>query len=230
MIAQLCLIAPATQASAILERLGMAGLGLPLFPAETPAALPPAPTPDSTLVLINPASMDIYLQHLAAARKAGWRMIDLAVNLQNPFGKTMGWMVAAGGSHDDFALATPVLDALAPAMPKAWLHAGGPGAGAFMNGIATSWATQSQSVWQWMLHALQQPSSSTFDLKSWQALMEQGMTRLQAEARQYLAADTDPFRPWFADQCALLLNPMTTESPARQLAYWFLAAQPATQA
>ncbi|GGP19309.1 hypothetical protein [Silvimonas iriomotensis] len=225
MIAQLCLIAPAAQASAVLERLGQAGLGLPVFPAEAAAALPPAPTADSTLVLINPGNMAAYQQHLAVARQGGWRLLDLAVNLHNPFGKTMGWMVAAGGNHDDFALATPVLDALAPPFPKAWLHAGGPGAGAFLNSIASGWLAQSESVWQWLLHALQQPGASSFDLQSWQTLIDHSLTHLQDDARSYLAIDTGPFQPWFADQCALLLNPLTRESPARQLANWFLAAQ-----
>ncbi|GGP24217.1 hypothetical protein [Silvimonas amylolytica] len=225
MIAQLCLITPAAQASAVLERLGRVGLGLPVFPAEVPMALPQAPTPDSTLVLINPGSMASYQQHLTAASQSGWRLVDLAVNLQNPFGKTMGWMVAAGGNHDDFTLATPVLDALAPPLPKAWLHAGGHGAGAFLSGIASGWLAQSESVWQWLLHALQQPSASSFDLQSWQALIDHSVTHLQEDARKYLAIDTEPFEPWFADQRALLLNPLTSESPARQLANWFLAAQ-----
>lgn len=222
MLTQVCLVAPSAFASAILGRLARLGVGVPIFPAETPGALPPAPTPDSTLVLVNPQGIEAYRVWQTQASALGWHLVDLAANLQNPLGQSYGWMLAVGGEHADIAPAIPVIEALSPPLPRAWLHAGGHGAGAFFQAIGSGWLMQSGEVWLWLQRALQQPGSTPFDLQSWQRLFHNGFEKLQHEAANYLAIDNGPFTPWFADQGSLLLHPVGTDAPARQLAQWLL--------
>lgn len=221
MLTQVCLVAPAALASSILGRLARSGLGVPVFPAETPTALPPAPTPDSRLVLVNPQGLAEYLAWKSQADAQGWHLLDIAGNLQNPLGQIYGWMLAVGAKHSDLAIAEPIIAALSPALPNAWLHAGGPGAGAFLQTASGACLMQSGEVWLWLQRALQQPGSTPFDLQSWQYLVHGGFEKLQREARDYLALDTEPFTPWHAAQSGLLLQG-SSNALARELAQWLL--------
>ena len=167
----------------------------------------------------------------------GLRGVDVVLAGEPTLATQLGWMVAAGGELSALNTVAPILDAWAPPMPWAWLHAGGPGAGAFAASLYLRWQQQQQSVINWLAsdggHADPRNAMQHFDPASWQALAQQQMSALQADASSYLEwADDRLYTPYHPRQPAWQMTmPPSTETnaasePAQQLAQLLLAIPP----
>lgn len=147
--------------------------------------------------------------------------------IPSPLATLQGFMLAAGGAHEQLSQVAPILDALAP-IPSGWLHAGDYGAAGFFNQI---WNTLVGGHSQGLLplwENLQSPNAGlqinhpnlVNQLSSFMA-QQQLLTQSLASSAQRFLAEQPPtaFTPYHPQQAQLLGHDARhTASPAQEIA------------
>ncbi|SMC21928.1 hypothetical protein SAMN02745857_01282 [Andreprevotia lacus DSM 23236] len=190
---------------------------------------------DDALYLWVNLTLDEFFTRHARNRRG----VDLMLAGEPQLASQLGWMIAAGGDLADINLLAPLIDALAPQLPWAWLHAGGPGAGAFAASIYLRSLQQQRAVMQWLAsdggQADPRNAMKHFDPASWQALAMSQQLALQDDAQSYLDwagersySPYHPLQPAWQQTLAQADLPVTQE-PAQQVARLLLAIPPLPQ-
>ncbi|KAF0813204.1 hypothetical protein IGB42_02132 [Andreprevotia sp. IGB-42] len=196
---------------------------------ESATTIQPADIDDALYLWINPGLDDFF------ARDAqGLQGVDLMLAGEPALASQLGWIIAAGGTLSNLNTLAPLIDALSPSAPWAWLHAGGPGAGAFAATLYQRWQRQQQAVLEWLASDGQLPqmpqAMQHFNPASWLALAQTQLMGIQADAQSYADwADAREFTSYHAskpDWPAVFPGLATLTShaePALQLARLLLA-------
>lgn len=153
-------------------------------------------------------------------------IVDVFV-IPSPLAALQGFMLSAGGAHDDLTIVEPILDALSP-IPSGWLHAGEYGSAGFFHQL---WQTLVGAQAHGLLplwENMQAPNAGyqinhpdlVNQLSSFMA-QQQLLTQSLASSAQRFLAEHPPqeFKPYHAQQTQLLqLESLNNPSPAHEIA------------